>query len=124
MTGRIRGNVSYTQARNTPFQSLASDGAKRALGRLVLGGYRVVGFVHDEVLIELPDQGDYVDRSAVEAVVTIMIESMQEMTGDVPVKCEYTVSDRWSKNAELIPDGEKVRAWRPTIKGDTVPPSV
>ena len=124
LTGRIRGNVSYTQARNTPFQSLASDGAKRALGRLVLGGYRVVGFVHDEVLIELPDQGDYVDRSAVEAVVTIMIESMQEMTGDVPVKCEYTVSDRWSKNAELIPDGEKVRAWRPTIKGDTVPPSV
>jgi len=118
LTGRVRGNVSYTQARNTPFQSLASDGAKRALGKLVLGGYRVVGFVHDEILVELPDQGDYVDRSTVEGVVKIMVDSMQEMTGDVPVKCEYTLSDRWSKNAELIRDGEKVRAWRPSVSDD------
>ena len=118
LTGRVRGNVTYTQQRNTPFQSLASDGAKRALGRLVLGGYRVVGFVHDEVLIELPDQGDYVDRSAAEAVVKIMIEAMQEMTGEVPVKCEYTLSDRWSKNAELILEGDKVRPWRPLTQSD------
>lgn len=118
LTGRVRGNVEYTQQRNTPFQSLASDGAKRALGRLVLAGFRVVGFIHDEILIELPDQGDYVDRSVVKSVVDIMCDSMQEMTGNVPVKCEYTLSDRWSKNAELILDGDKVRPWRPPTQSD------
>ena len=42
---------------------------------------------------------------------------MQEMTGNVPVKCEYTLSDRWSKNAQLILDGEKARPWRPNVPG-------
>lgn len=121
LTGRIRGDVAHTQQLNTPFQSLASDGAKRALGRLVLEGYRVVGFVHDEILIELPDQGGYVDRSVVESVVSIMCDSMQQMTGNVPVRCEYTLSDRWSKNAELIVDGDKVRVWRPDAESPVTP---
>ncbi len=112
LTGRVRGNTGYTQQRNTPFQALASDGAKRALARLVLAGYRTVGFIHDEVLVELPDQGGYVDLSTVESVVTIMRESMQEMTGDVPVGCEYALSDRWSKSAELIVEDGKVRPWK------------
>ena len=118
LTGRVRGNVEYTQQRNTPFQSLASDGAKRALWHLVLAGFRVVGFIHDEILIELPDQGDYVDHSVVKSVVKIMCDSMLEMTDNVPVKCEYTLSDRWSKNAELILDGDKVRPWRPLTQSD------
>ena len=113
LTGRIRGNTGYTQQRNTPFQSLASDGAKRALWRLVLAGFRVVGFIHDEILVELPDQGGYVDQYLVDAVVKIMKDSMQEMVGDVPVGCEYALSDCWSKSAELILDDGKVRAWRP-----------
>lgn len=113
LTGRIRGNTTYTQQRNTPFQSLASDGAKRALGRLVLAGYRVVGFVHDEILVELPDQGGYVDRARVEAVVSIMRDAMQEMVGDIPVGCEYALSTCWSKSAELIVDGDKIHPWRP-----------
>ncbi len=113
LTGRIRGNTTYTQQRNTPFQSLASDGAKRALGRLVLAGYRVVGFVHDEILVELPDQGGYVDRTSVEDVVTIMRDAMQEMVGDLPVGCEYTLSTCWSKSADLIVNGDKILPWRP-----------
>src|SRR5262249_9415329 len=57
LTGRIRGRVGYTQARNTPFQGLAADGAALALFDLVREGFRVVGFIHDEVLVELPDEG-------------------------------------------------------------------
>ena len=113
LSGRIRGNTGYTQQRNTPFQSLASDGAKRALWRLVLAGFRVVGFIHDEILVELPDQGGYVDQYLVDAVVKIMKDSMQEMVGDVPVGCEYALSVCWSKNAELIVEGGKVLPWRP-----------
>ena len=33
LSGRVRGLVSYTQTRNTPFQGAAADGAKRALWR-------------------------------------------------------------------------------------------
>ena len=56
-----------------------------------------MGFVHDEFLIEMPDQGGYVDQAKVEGVVAIIRESMQEMTGNVPVSCEYALSTCWSK---------------------------
>jgi hypothetical protein len=38
LTGRIRGRNSFTQARNTPFQGLAADGAKLALWGLMRNG--------------------------------------------------------------------------------------
>jgi hypothetical protein len=54
LTGRIRGRVRYSQARNTPFQGLAADGAALALFALVKEGWRVVAHIHDENLFELP----------------------------------------------------------------------
>src|SRR4029077_4189500 len=77
LTGRIRGRVHYSQARNTPFQGLAADGAALALFALVREGFRVVGFVHDEVLVELPDEGGFVSESVVERVTEIMRRAMQ-----------------------------------------------
>ncbi len=53
LTGRIRGAVGFSQARNTPFQGLAADGAKLALWGLCVAGFRCVAFVHDEVVVEL-----------------------------------------------------------------------
>ena len=35
-SGRVRGGVSYTRARNTPFSGLAADGAKLALWNLIV----------------------------------------------------------------------------------------
>jgi DNA polymerase I-like protein with 3'-5' exonuclease and polymerase domains len=113
LTGRVRGGVSYTQGRNTPFQSLASDGAKRALARLVIQGFRVVGFVHDEFLIEMPDQGGYVEEAKVEEVVAIIENAMQELTGSVPVRCEHALSTCWSKNAKSFVEDGRVWAWKP-----------
>jgi DNA polymerase I-like protein with 3'-5' exonuclease and polymerase domains len=72
-----------------------------------------VGFIHDEYLLELPDQGGYVDQDEVEEVVALIRESMQEMTGNVPVSCEYSVSTCWSKSAKLIVKDGKVWAWKP-----------
>lgn len=113
LSGRIRGGVWYTAARNTQFQGLAADGAKLALVALIAGGYRVVGFVHDEILIELPDQGGYVPRKIVEKIVEIIRQNMAEVTYEVPVSCEYTLSTRWSKRAELIERGDRIYAWSP-----------
>src|SRR5262249_51878854 len=72
LPGRIRGRVRYSQARNTPFQGLAADGAALALFELVQEGFRVVGFVHDEILVELPDEGGYVSEAVVRRVEEVM----------------------------------------------------
>jgi hypothetical protein len=113
LTGRVRGKVSYTQSKNTPFQSLASDGAKLAIWELLYHSYRVVGFVHDELLLELPDQGGYVDLTVCEEVKRIVCAAMAQVTGRVPVNAEYTVNRCWSKEAQLIIKDHKVYPWEP-----------
>jgi hypothetical protein len=100
LTGRIRGNVTYSQCRNTPFQGAAADGAKLALWRLIREGFRVIGFIHDEVLIELPDEGGYVSLAVAEYARQIMIEEMESvLVGGIGVRCEMALSRRWGKDA-------------------------
>ncbi len=114
LTGRIRGRVRYSQARNTPFQGLAADGAALALFTLVREGFRVVGFVHDEILIELPDEGGYVSEARVRRVEEVMCREMAGvLVGDIPVGCEAALSRRWSKKAKLLVEQGKVRPWDP-----------
>jgi DNA adenine methylase len=109
LTGRIRGRVRYSQARNTPFQGLAADGAALALFELVKEGFRVVGFVHDEILVELPDEGGYVAQEKVRRVKEIMCREMgRVLVGEIPVGCEAALSERWSKKAKLIVKDGKV----------------
>ena len=92
-TGRIRANVSYTQARNTPFPGLAADGYKLAMWELLKEGYRMVGFVHDEFVVEL---GNLAGCTAAAAhIESICIESMQRLTGDIPITTEYALTSRW-----------------------------
>ena len=111
LTGRLRGRVDYCAARNTPFQGLAADGAKPALFRLTAEGYRVVAFVHDEIVVELPSDVDH-DQEA-ERVKRIMCEAMGEVTRGVPVRAEAVVMERWSKKAEPIYDGDgRLTLWK------------
>jgi DNA polymerase family A/3'-5' exonuclease len=114
LTGRIRGGVSYSQCRNTPFQGLAADGAKLGLWRLIREGFRVIAFVHDEVLIELPDEGGYVSKASIARITEILCSEMQSVLGgDLPVDVEYALSTCWSKDAKLIEADGKVYPWRP-----------
>ncbi len=117
LTGRIRADASFTQARNTPFQGLAADGAKLALFRLVAAGYRVVAFIHDEVLIELPADADHTAKA--KEIDTIMCESMREVTGAVPIACgEPVLMKRWSKDAKAVYDSsENLLVWEPDAGG-------
>ena len=99
-------------ARNTPFQGLAADGAKLAMWELLKAGYRIVGFVHDEFLIEL----SVLDDCTAEAVKIehICCEAMQRLVGDIPVRCEYALMDRWYKEAEAVFDDKgKLQIWQP-----------
>jgi hypothetical protein len=116
LTGRVRGGVSYTRARNTPFSGLAADGAKLALWDLVHSDYRVVAFVHDELLVELPLERAPASPYAntllhARTIERILIDAMQTVCPGIPIRCEFALSHRWSKKSratfnsegELIP---------------------
>jgi DNA polymerase I-like protein with 3'-5' exonuclease and polymerase domains len=95
LTGRIRANVGYTDGKNTPFQSLAADGAKLALWKLLYSGFDVYGFVHDEILVALPQETATQDS---EQVAIIMKAAMADVLGQViPADCEYVVEACWKK---------------------------
>jgi DNA polymerase family A len=95
LTGRVRAGVLYTEEKNTPFQSLAADGGKRALWKLLYAGYDLYGFVHDEILVQLPAATAEQDARRVEQ---IMVRAMEEVIGhDIPAACEYHVGDCWKK---------------------------
>ncbi len=94
LTGRIRDGVKFTDSKNTPFQSLAADGSKLALWNLLYAGFDVYGFVHDEILVNLPNGNT---NSDAQRAVGIMESSMEEVLCGIPAKCEWTVSDRWTK---------------------------
>jgi hypothetical protein len=125
LTGRMRGNtnklqvcvdlkslsaghISFTQACNTPFSGLAADGAKLALWNLTHVGFRIVGFVHDEILIELRlEHGSEINattnhnlRHQIKMVERIVCSSMQQICGEVPVSCSWFLSNQWSKGYE------------------------
>jgi DNA polymerase I-like protein with 3'-5' exonuclease and polymerase domains len=100
LTGRLRARASYCARHNTVFQGLAADGAKLALWRLWRTGYRLVNFIHDQVLIEVPETADL--TAIAEAVEAIMVEAMQEVVPDVRVQVEWAYRRRWSKSQEDV----------------------
>ena len=111
-TGRLRGRVGFSQSRNTPFQGLAADGAKIALWGLYKAGYRAVAFVHDEVLIELPKAANHTEEA--KRIDVILCGSMEQLTGSIPIACEYALADRWYKQAEAVFDSKgELTLWNP-----------
>jgi hypothetical protein len=112
-SGRIRASCAYTEARNSPFQGLASDGAKEAIFELVRLGYRVVGFVHDELILELPVDVDHTaEAKRIEQIVCEAMSSVIDNT--VPVSADYALSTVWSKEAKCVFDKMgRLIPWKP-----------
>ena len=94
LTGRKRGNTSYCAEKNTPFQGLAADGAKLALYNLDKAGFKVVGFVHDEVITEVKrDRAKELLKQQEE----IMVNSMLQVVPDVKISVESDISEFYTK---------------------------
>jgi len=93
-TGRKRGDTTFCAEKNTPFQGLASDGAKLALYEATKKGLEVVAFVHDEVVIEAPDSDIETYKKQLEET---MIASMQKVVPDVRIGVESTISEVYTK---------------------------
>ena len=94
LTGRIRANTTYCAEKNTPFQGLAADGAKLAMYNLMDAGFKLVGFVHDEIITEVLENTAEEMRRLQEK---IMIDSMSLVVPDVRISVESTISPRYCK---------------------------
>jgi len=104
---RLRGRVPFTVACNTYFQGLAADLAKDA-GFLIaqecycdshspLFGYRIINFVHDEIIIEGPRETCH---AAAVRMKEIMEDAGRRWCPDVPPKATPSVMRAWSKAAD------------------------
>ena len=118
-TGFIRGDVGYTDGANFYFQHLTAKGAKAALRNVAkecyldkssaLYGSRPVIFMHDEIILEVPES---VSSEAGERLAEVMRTSMSTYLPDVPVKCGPWLARRWFKEAETKRDGNgKLLLW-------------
>jgi hypothetical protein len=99
-TGRIRAGAKATASRNTIFQSTAADGALLALWKLFRARYRLVAFIHDEIVIEIPTGSDREAHAA--EISRLMIEGMHEVIPGMLVKVEAFVSPSFSKSEAVF----------------------
>lgn len=108
---RIRAGVFFTEACNTFFQGLAADAAKDAGGHLARAFYvdrrspaygcRIVDFVHDEFLFEVPIT---VAHEASYEACRIMTQTAALWMPDCPPRAEPAIMTRWTKKAEAVFD--------------------
>jgi DNA polymerase I-like protein with 3'-5' exonuclease and polymerase domains len=120
VSGRIRGRTRYTAACNTFFQGLAADGAKTALYDLqkscylrsgALYGSRAVAFIHDEVIMEHPEESAS-ERAQIQA--EMMVKSMQAVCPDVKISASPALMRCWYKGADAVYDGRgQLIPWEP-----------
>ncbi len=110
---RVRGRCTYTSACNSLFQGLAADGAKAAGYEIarrqytqpdsILYGTRLLAFVHDEYLLEAPEERAH--EIAME-MQTVMEDEFNRFVPDCPTHAEPTIMRRWSKKAKQVRDDE------------------
>jgi hypothetical protein len=103
LVGNVRGEVSYCDGKNFPFQSLAAAIGKEILWRMWRFGYRPIAFIHDEFLVELPSTWD-LDR-CYHHLIEIMKTTARKFTA-LPVGVEAFLSTCWTKEGQLIWDAD------------------
>lgn len=115
LSERVRGGLTFTVAANSPFQGLGADLAKEAfyvvqreafVGRLQ--GSRAVNFVHDEIILETPE--DLVTEHA-QVLAEIMVSVGSKWLPNVHPKAEPCAMRRWSKKAKTIWENGRLVPW-------------
>jgi DNA polymerase-1 len=127
MSGRIRGDCRFTAAANGFFQGRVADAMKDILfqlawecytgrcatqhahggsnlctidGRSILFGSRPVLFLHDEPILEHPEDGTESDRAMRQQ--QIVVENLSKWMPDIPCTSSAVLMRRWQKGAEPL----------------------
>lgn len=95
LTGRLRKKVDYTVAFNMPRSALAADLAKLALWNLTKKEYKIIAFIHDEVLVELPKDSN-VNRN-MQMIREIFENSMPDLSDFIPIRSKSELMNSWKK---------------------------
>ena len=122
-SGRLRGGTNYCAGCNTLFQGLAADGAKNAIWEVAkecyvdedspLYGCRPVAFIHDELLVEVPE-GIEERTAAADRLAEVMVAAMKVYIPDVKINAEPAAMTRWLKGAEEVRDEQgRLLCWEP-----------
>jgi hypothetical protein len=93
-TGRRRARASYNASRNTRFQGLGADVGKIALWMLDKKGYKTQAFIHDEVIVEVPEDEA---EEALKDIERVMLEAEAIVCPDVRGGVEGSIKKRWTK---------------------------
>tara|TARA_R100000152_G_C6778671_1_gene209522 strand:+ start:1034 stop:2956 length:1923 start_codon:yes stop_codon:yes gene_type:complete len=120
-TGRLRGDVGFCDGCNSGFQGLTADGAKAALHEVVrecyvdlgtdLYGCRPVAFIHDEILLSVPEESGH---EAATRLAEVMVSEMKKYLPDIPVHADAHLMRRWYKAAEPVRDSRgRLVPWEP-----------
>lgn len=122
---RYRGGVGFCDACNSPFQGLAADAAKSA-GWLIakamylesegsiLFGSRLVNFVHDEFIAEVPEE---IAPECAEELARLAVVGAAPWLPDCPPVAEPVLMRRWTKAAKTKRDASgKLVVWEPQSK--------
>ncbi len=113
----VRGRLRFTELANTLFQGRAAAGGKDAGWALTeathdpksaLFGSRVVAWIHDEILAEVPETKGH---EAGHEIASIMIKAMSKVIPDVPITASPVLMKVWSKSAAPVWDGGRLVAW-------------
>lgn len=109
-TDRVRYLRKFTIACNTPFQGIASDGAKEAI--IMVWNecffdkesplYKCIPilFVHDELVLEIPFKDQESATKSAKRLQSLMEQGMRKHTPDVPAVAEPCLTYEWTKDAE------------------------
>lgn len=110
VSGRVRGRCRAPEAANAKFQGLAGDLAGEVLWivteemylpekRSPIFGWRLLAFVHDELLFDALERGAHKGAMRVKAIMTSG-KAKKKYVPDVPLKTDPLIMRRWFKGAK------------------------
>lgn len=119
-SGRVRSNLTFSEACNTEFQGLIADAMAAAGWRVarmmydvtrgnVLFGSRMVNFVHDELICEVPEA---IAHECAQEIQRIVLEEVGRFLPNVPPKATPYLANTWSKKAKPVYDNGRLVPWQ------------
>jgi DNA polymerase I len=100
---RWADKAPFTQLLNSPVQGLAADCTKKAFSMLPAAltgtGARLIGTVHDEIIIEAPEGRA---KEVAQILKVVMEKAAGAYIRDVPVVADVSITDSWGKNDATV----------------------